>query len=129
MSIYGMKGYAVLCPKGEPCIFRNVLYTASHRQWDRHGGLVVRASASWAGCRGLDPRSRQTKVLKTGSSGFLPFLLRIMGKALPQARQCQDNGHVHYWLKIVQETWICELSLLDNWNTVVDTALNPKQAN
>ena len=28
---------------------------------------------------------------------------------------------VKYWLKIVQETWICELSLLNNLNAV-DTA-------
>ena len=30
------------------------------------------------------------------------------------------------WLKIVQETRICELSALNNWNTF-DMALNPKQ--
>ena len=41
--------------------------------------------------------------------------LRIMGIALRLARQCQDiNGLVTYWLKIVQETWICELPPLDN---------------
>ena len=44
--------------------------------------------------------------------------LRIMGIALQLARQCQDNELVKYWLKIVQETWICELSLLNTWNTV-----------
>ena len=33
-------------------------------------GLVVRASASWVGGREFDPRPRQTKVFKTGSSGF-----------------------------------------------------------
>ena len=35
-----------------------------------------------------------------------------MGKALRLARQCQDNGLVKYWLEIVKETWICELSPL-----------------
>ena len=48
-------------------------------------------------------------------------MLRIMGTALQLAHQCQDNGLVKYWLKIVQETWIGELSPLNNWNTV-DTA-------
>ena len=28
-----------------------------------------------------------------------PFALRIMGIAILQARQCQDNGLVKYWLK------------------------------
>ena len=44
--------------------------------------------------------------------------------AFPLTRLCQDNGLVKYWLKIVQETWICELLLLNNWNTV-DTAKTP----
>ena len=35
--------------------------------------------------------------------------LRIMGIALPLARQCQDNRLVKYWLKIVQETLICDM--------------------
>ena len=37
------------------------------------GGLVVRASALWAGGHGFDLRPRQTKVFKTGSSGFSPW--------------------------------------------------------
>ena len=36
-------------------------------------GLVVRASASLAGGRGFNPRPRQTKVFKTGSSGSPPW--------------------------------------------------------
>ena len=40
--------------------------------WDHRGGLLVRASASWAGGRGFDPRPRQTKVFKTDSGGFPP---------------------------------------------------------
>ena len=60
------------------------------------------------------PRPRQAKVLKTCSSGFPPLALRIMGVALRLARQCQDNRLVKYWLKIVQETWICEMSPLNN---------------
>ena len=47
-----------------------------------------------------------SKVFKTGSSGFSP---RLTGLQL--AHQCQDNGLVQYWLEIVQETWICELSV------------------
>ena len=43
-----------------------------------------------------------------------PLALRIMGIELRLARQCQDNGLVKYWLKIVLETWICELSPLNN---------------
>ena len=35
---------------------------------------------------------RQTKVFKTGSSGFSPLALRIVGIAARLARQCQDNG-------------------------------------
>ena len=31
-----------------------------------------------------------------------------------RAFQCQVNGLVQYWLKVVQETWICELSPLTN---------------
>ena len=45
-----------------PCIFHS------------HGGLVVRASALWAGDHVFDPRLRQTKVFKTGISGFPPRL-------------------------------------------------------
>ena len=41
-----------------------------------------------------------------------------MGLALRLARQCQEYGLVKYWLKIVGEAWICELSPLNNWNTV-----------
>ena len=79
---------------------------------DRLGSLMVRASASGAGGRGFDPQPRQTKVFKTGSSGFPSW---IMGIALRLARQCVDNGLVKYWLKkIVRETWICELSPLNN---------------
>ena len=33
----------------------------------------------------------------------------------------QHNGLVKYWLKLVQETWICELSPSNNRNTF-DTA-------
>ena len=40
---------------------------------DRRGGLAVRVSASCAGGRGFDPRPRQTKGFKTGSSGFPPW--------------------------------------------------------
>ena len=54
------------------------------------------------------------KVFKTGSSGFPPSALRVMGTVLQLARQRQDDGMVKYWLKIVQETWICELSPLNN---------------
>ena len=43
-----------------------------------------------------------------------PSALRIMGIALRLARQCQDNGLVKYWFKIVKETLICELSPLNN---------------
>ena len=35
-------------------------------------GLVVRVSASSAAGHGFDPRLQQTKVFKTGSSGFPP---------------------------------------------------------
>ena len=75
---------------------------------DCRSGLLVTASASWLVDRGFDPQPRQTKVFKTGSSGFPthPLTLGIMGIALRLARQCQDNELVNYWLKIVQETWI-----------------------
>ena len=93
---------------------------------NRRGGLVVRAPSSWVGIRGSDPRPRQTKVFQTGSSGFTPPpppppALRIMGIALRLAHQWQDNGLFRYWLEVVQETWICELLPLNNWN-IVDTA-------
>ena len=51
-----------------------------------------------------------------------------MGIALRLTRQCRDNGLVKYWSKKVQETWVCELSPLNNCN-IVDTAKNQKQAN
>ena len=54
-----------------------------------------------------------TKVFKSGSCGF-PLPLWIMGIALRLVRQCQDNGLINCWLKIVQETGICELSPLNN---------------
>ena len=50
-----------------------ILYLALFQRIDRRGGLVVRASASRAAGRGFDPRLRQTKGLKTGSSGFPPW--------------------------------------------------------
>ena len=75
----------------------------------RHSRLVVRVSASGAVGHGFDPWPRLTKVFKAGSSGFSPLVLRIMGIALCLACQCKDNGMVKYWLKIVWETWICEL--------------------
>ena len=40
---------------------------------NRRGGLLVRASASWGGGRGFDPRWRQPKVLKAVRSGFSPW--------------------------------------------------------
>ena len=46
---------------------------------------------------------------------------RIMGLALRLVRQCQNNRLVNYRLKIVQETWICELLPLDNCNTEKQT--------
>ena len=70
---------------------------------DRHGGLVVRASASWVGGCEFDPRPRQTNVFKTGSSGFPPWR---SGLAKRLARQCHDNELVKYWSKIVQKTWV-----------------------
>ena len=68
-------------------------------QSHRRCGVVVRASALWAGGGGFDGRPRQTKVCKTGSGGFPPLALRNMGIALRLARQCQDNRLVKYWLK------------------------------
>ena len=67
-----------------------------------------------SGMSWFDPRSRPTKVSKTGGSGFLPWRPGLIGIAVRLARQCQDNGLVKYWLKAVQETWICELSPLNN---------------
>ena len=63
--------------------------------------LVVRASPPEPEGRGFGGRPRQTKVFKTGSSGFpTPLLaLSIMGIALRLARQWQGNGLVKYWLK------------------------------
>ena len=55
--------------------------------------------------RGFNPWSRKIKVYKTGSNGFPsppPPALWIRGVALQLARQCQE------------ETWICELSPLNN---------------
>ena len=50
-----------------------------------------------------------------------------MGIALWLAYQGQDNGLAKYWLKIVKETWICELSPLNNWNTA-DTVTSINQS-
>ena len=84
--------------------------------WPSGYSVSLMSMRSW-----FNPRLRQTKVFKTGSSGFLPWhsgLSSHQGIALQLARQCQDSGLVKYWLKIVQETWICELLPLNNWNTV-----------
>ena len=85
---------------------------------NRRGGLAVGASASWAGGCGFDPRPWLTKVFETGGSSFPPLALRIMGIALRLARHCHNNELVMYQVKTVQDTWICELSPLTNWNTV-----------
>ena len=42
-----------------------------------HDRLVARVSVLWAGGRGFDPRPWQTKVFKTGSSGFPPWRLGL----------------------------------------------------
>ena len=116
----------------EKCLWRSILMKEgfisnacnagrSTYKWDRRYGVMVRVSASWTRGRGFDPRLRQTKVFKTGSSDFLPWRSGLWGIALRLARQCQDNGLVKYWIKTVQETWIYELSPLNSWNTV-DTA-------
>ena len=81
---------------------------------NRGGDLEVRESASLEGGHGFDFWPRQTIVFKTGSSGFPLLALRIMEISLRLVRQCQDNVLVKYWLKKVQEKWICELLPLNN---------------
>ena len=67
---------------------------------------------------GSIPGRDRPKSLKLVVVAF-PLALGIMGMALRLASQCQDNGLVKYWFKKnVQETWIFELSPLNNWNTV-----------
>ena len=121
LSFYGGKGWGGISPLERlPQIW--TMYTTMYRsssdsqkppQWT--SGLSVRlvSGRSWAGGRWFDPRQRQTKVFKTGSSGFPPWRSELW-IVLRLARQCQDNALV----KIVQETWNCELSPLNNWNTV-----------
>ena len=99
---------------------------------DRHGGLVVRASAYRMGGRGFDP-----KTFKTGSNGFpLPFpppppppplAPRIMGISLQLACQCHANGLVKHWSKTVQETGICELSPLKNTEILLIQCKTPNK--
>ena len=84
--------------------WRPCLKSSNHRS-----SLVVRE-----GSRGFYLRPRQNKVFKSGSRGFPPLALRITAIALRLVGQCQDNGPVKYWSKLVQETWICELSSLNN---------------
>ena len=50
-----------------------ILLAVKSESGNRRGGLVVRASASRAGGRGFDSWLRQTKVFKTGGSGFPPW--------------------------------------------------------
>ena len=72
------------------------------------GGLVVIrlvSLRSWIRSLAVTDQS-----LKTGSSGF-HVGAQDYGNS---TRHCQDNGLVNYWLKIVQETWICELPPLNN---------------
>ena len=45
---------------------------------------------------------------------IVSFPLRIIGIALQLTSQFQNNELGKHWLKIVQETWICELSPLNN---------------
>ena len=84
------------------------------------GGLVVRAVALLVGDRGFDPWPRQTKIFKTGRSGF-PLGAQDYGNSTTTVCKCQDNGLLKHWSKIVQEKWIYELSQLNNKNTI-DTA-------
>ena len=81
--------------------------TSSVAEWLEHPPREREVMGSILG------HDRPKSSIKTGSacSGFPPW---IMGLALRHARQCQDNGLVKYWLKVDQETWICELSLLNN---------------
>ena len=58
-------------------ILRLVRIESIHRwilneKLNHRGGLGVTASASWVGGHLFNPWPRQTKVLKTGSSGFAP---------------------------------------------------------
>ena len=62
---------------------------------------------------GSIPASDKPKSLKLVEVAS-PLALRTAGIALRLAHQCQDNELVQYRLKIVQETWICELLPLTN---------------
>ena len=68
--------------------FENETLINSHRR----GGLVIWASASWAG-------SIPYKVFKIGSSGFPPWRPGLWERHYDYS-QCQDNWLVKRWLKL-----------------------------
>ena len=57
---------AALCGNG-------LIFAHSRYIYDSCGGQVVRASALWAGVCVFNLQPRQTKVFKTGGSGFPPW--------------------------------------------------------
>ena len=67
------------------------------------------------------PGPDRPKFLKTGGGDFPPWRSGIRDSTTTGPAGGRDNGLVKHWLKIVQETWICELSPLHNLYTV-DTA-------
>ena len=79
---------------------------SSRRRWPC--GQSVRLVS---GGRRFESRPRQTKIFKLVVV-ISPLKLRIMGTALRLFRQCQANGLIKFWLKLV--FWICELSPLHN---------------
>ena len=79
---------------------------SSRRRWPC--GQSVRLVS---GGRRFESRPRQTKVFKLVVV-ISPLKLRIMGIALRLFRQCQDNGLIKFWLKLV--FWICEPTPLHN---------------
>ena len=98
----------MICEKGLTASESSIESGQPSQSANCRGGLLLSKSAL-----GFDPRPLQTKVIKSGGSDF-PLALRIMRMALRLSRQCQDNIMVKHWLNIVQETWICELSPLNN---------------
>ena len=94
-----------------------------YRDYGPHLVLCVRSTAAVAQWLerpsrkqevvGSIPGRDRSKSLKMLAVAF-PLGAQDYGNSTTTGLQSQDNGLVKYWLKIVQETWICELSPLNN---------------
>ena len=77
-------------------------------RWPNGYSICLVSGRSW-----VQSLAMTEKVLKLVVVAF-PLGAKDYGNSTMTGRQCQHNGLVKYCLKVVKETWICELFPLKN---------------